>query len=98
MFPSLSITKISGVCALVAVSVATVAQLDHGFSLKPFVANLSSEVPRMLELVNQTRLPDQSEYASVPSTAGIGLDVLKHLQREWTNDFDWHREEATINK
>jgi hypothetical protein len=52
----------------------------------------------MLELVNQTRLPDQSEYAAVPSTAGIGLNVLKHLQREWTNDFDWHREEATINK
>lgn len=80
------------------VSVAAMVQLDHGFSLRPFVANLSGEVPRMLKLVNQTRLPDLPEYPAVASTAGIGLDVLKHLQTEWTNDFDWHREEAVINK
>lgn len=52
----------------------------------------------MLELVRGTELPDKEEYPGVGSSAGIALDVVKSLQREWTVDFDWHKEEAKLNK
>ncbi len=52
----------------------------------------------MLDLVNQTMLPDEEEYAGVGSSAGIALDTLKQLQAEWTTTFDWNQEQATLNK
>jgi len=52
----------------------------------------------MLDLVKNTVLPEQPEYPGLGSTAGIDLDVLKQLQREWLTTFDWSREEAALNK
>lgn len=90
--------KLAGLSALISVSLgAPVEHADH-FDLKPFSVNLSKGVPRMLELIKDTKLPDKEEYPGVGSSAGIGLDVVKSLQREWTVDFDWHKEEAKLNK
>jgi hypothetical protein len=66
--------------------------------IEPFKVDLSKNVPRMLELVKNTKLPDKSAYSSLGSSAGIGLDILKELQREWIADFDWKTEEEDINR
>ncbi|KAL6806356.1 alpha/beta-hydrolase [Trichoderma sp. SZMC 28013] len=90
--------KLAGLSALVSVSLGTPVEHANHFNLKPFSINLSKGVPRMLELVRGTELPDKEEYPGVGSSAGIALDVVKSLQREWTVDFDWHKEEAKLNK
>lgn len=90
--------NLAGLSALVSISLATPIEHANHFDLRPFSINLSRGVPRMLELIKDTKLPDKEEYPGVGSSAGIGLDVVKSLQREWTVDFDWHKEEAKLNK
>lgn len=90
--------KLAGLSALVSVSLGTPIEHASHFDLKPFSVNLSKGVPRMLELIKDTKLPDKEEYPGVGSSAGIGLDVVKSLQKQWTVDFDWHKEEAKLNK
>jgi hypothetical protein len=65
---------------------------------QPFKIDLSKGVPRLLNLVNQTHLPANEEYPGVGETFGIDLSVLKDLQEEWTTDFDWKTQEASLNK
>ncbi|CAG8270903.1 unnamed protein product [Penicillium salamii] len=69
-----------------------------GFKLQPFQIDLSSNLPRMLDLVRTTRLPAQSPYISTGSSAGISLGDLKALQDEWLTTFDWKKEEKSLNK
>ncbi|KAK0648103.1 Alpha/Beta hydrolase protein [Cercophora newfieldiana] len=66
--------------------------------VKPFKVDLSKEVPRMLKLVRDTRLPDKPEYPGLGSSLGIDLDVLKGLKDKWLRGFDWKKEEDAINK
>ncbi|KAI5460231.1 Alpha/Beta hydrolase protein [Mariannaea sp. PMI_226] len=87
-----------GVAVLVAPSRGALLHQGDTFNLQPFVINLSREVPRMLNLVKNTRLPDQEEYAGVGSSAGIALDTLKQLQTKWTTTFDWNKEQHALNK
>jgi hypothetical protein len=84
--------------AAAAPALGAPAERTDTLAVKPFVVDLSADVPRMLDLVRHTRLPDHPEYATVGSSAGIALDVLSRLQTEWTHDFDWRREEAALNK
>jgi len=67
-------------------------------SVNPFKIDLSSEVPRMLKLVKESRLPDKPEYPGLGSSFGIDLDVLKDLKRKWVDDFDWNKEQEKLNK
>jgi hypothetical protein len=67
-----------------------------GFDLQPFTINLCSEVPRMLQLIKHTNLPDAPEYPG--ASAGITLDTLKSLQSEWISQFDWNKEQQGLNK
>lgn len=90
--------KLAGLGALASASLGTPIEHASQFDLKPFSVNLSKGVSRMLELVKDTKLPEKEEYPGVGSSAGIGLEVVKSLQREWTVDFDWHKEEAKLNK
>jgi hypothetical protein len=69
---------------------------NSGFDLRPFTINLSSEVPRMLQLIKHTKLPHAPEYPG--AAAGITLDTLKSLQSEWTSQFDWGKEEEGLNR
>jgi len=68
---------------------------SSGFNLQPFTISLSSEVPRMLNLVNSIQLPDDPEYPGV--SAGMPLDSLKSLQAEWLTQFDWDKEQLAMN-
>nr|POE88364.1 putative epoxide hydrolase [Quercus suber] len=69
-----------------------------GYQVHPFHVDLAKGVPRMLELVRNTRLPGKPEYPGIGASAGIDLALLSQLQNEWLNDFDWQREEAEINR
>jgi hypothetical protein len=66
------------------------------FDLRPFTIDLSNEVPRMLQQVKNTKLPQAPEYPG--ASAGITLDTLKSLQNQWTSHFDWEKEQRGLNK
>lgn len=68
------------------------------FKLHPFQIDLSSRLPRMLDLVRKTRLPAQSSFISTETTAGISLGDLKSFKDEWLTSFDWKIEEKSLNK
>ncbi|PVH93144.1 alpha/beta-hydrolase [Periconia macrospinosa] len=67
-------------------------------NIHPFIVDLSAGVPRMRELVQNTRLPKDPEYPYLASSAGIDLDVLKFLRAEWLSKFDWQKEQDEMNR
>ncbi|KAJ4245815.1 hypothetical protein NW762_013939 [Fusarium torreyae] len=71
--------------------------ITHPSRIEPFKVDLSQYVPRMLNLVKNTKLPETSLYDSLGDTAGIDLKILKQLQREWLENFDWKIEEDDMN-
>lgn len=83
---------------LLAIGGADAMTTKNNFLVHPFQIDLSKDVPRMLELINHTRLPDESEYPGVGSSFGTGLDFLKGLQKEWLTVFDWKKEQASMNQ
>ncbi|KAK4178933.1 putative epoxide hydrolase [Triangularia setosa] len=52
----------------------------------------------MLDLIRSTHLPAKLQYPGVGSSMGIDLDTLKALQQAWLHDFDWDREQTSINQ
>lgn len=66
--------------------------------VRPYTVNLSEGVPHMLDLIRSTVLPDEPQYPGVGSSMGIDLDELKSLRDIWLRDFDWNREQASINR
>ena len=71
---------------------------DQSFNLRPFTIDLSRGVPRMVELIKNTRLPEEPQYPGVEPFFGIDLEVLKSLREDWLNKFDWEKEQAYLNK
>lgn len=71
---------------------------DQSFNLRPFTIDLSRGVPRMMELIKNTQLPEKPQYPGVEIFFGIELDVLKSLRENWLNDFDWEKEQAYLNR
>ncbi|EHK50830.1 hypothetical protein TRIATDRAFT_176654, partial [Trichoderma atroviride IMI 206040] len=68
-----------------------------------FKVDLSSGVPRMLDLIQKTTLPTTEDPAAVniynlTETTGLPLTTLASLQNEWINGFNWTAEEDEINK
>lgn len=80
------------------ISVQAAAVTTESYNLRPFQINLTERVPRMLHLIRETRLPEKPEYPSLNDTAGISLDVLKSLRQQWLDDFEWDREQASMNR
>ncbi|KAJ6507204.1 Alpha/Beta hydrolase protein [Mycena vitilis] len=72
------------------------ATLDS-FNVKPFTIDLTSEVPRLKSLVNNTRLPEKALYPTFGPEHGIELDFLRELQSDWL-DFDWEAQQAELNE
>ncbi|KAJ7151956.1 Alpha/Beta hydrolase protein [Mycena filopes] len=85
-------------CALTAAFAILVnAATADKFDLKPFNVDLSSGVPRMMALVDNTRLPAKPLY-NVGQEMGIELDVLDQLRSQWLHDFDWDKQQAELNE
>ncbi|PYH88720.1 alpha/beta-hydrolase [Aspergillus ellipticus CBS 707.79] len=66
--------------------------------IQPFHVDLSSRVPRMLDQIQNTKLPAQPVYVDTGSAKGIALSDLKSFREEWLTDFDWESEQNDINK
>lgn len=83
-------------CTLTAAS--SVASCNHdSYDVQPFTISLSDDVPRMLERIRDTELPDTiSQYPGIE--AGISLETLKTLRNQWLVDFDWLKEEESLNR
>jgi hypothetical protein len=78
--------------------VANATPTKNHYDIRPFKVDLSKGVPRMLRLIKDGRLPDKPEYPGIGSSLGIDLDVLKDLRKEWLNDFNWQKEQDSMNK
>jgi hypothetical protein len=70
----------------------------HSNNVHPFVIDLSAGLPRLRELVENTKLPEAPNYAHLADSAGIDLDVLKSMRTEWLNTFDWQKEQDKMNR
>lgn len=70
---------------------------NQTFNVRPFTIDLSRGVPRMLKLINDTKLPEKPQYPNIGASEGIDLDVLKGLREEWLNEFDWEKEQTYLN-
>ncbi|KAJ5387418.1 alpha/beta-hydrolase [Penicillium cosmopolitanum] len=72
--------------------------VNDTFDLHPFRIDLSARVPRMLDQIRSTRLPERFPYSGIDSSFGIDLDVLKALQAKWLTDFSWETEQDSMNQ
>lgn len=70
---------------------------NNKYNLHPFKIDLTKNVPRMLEKIRHTQIPDNPQYAAIGSTAGIDLETLNELRNQWLADFNWETEQASLN-
>ena len=68
------------------------------FDLQPFQFNVSDRLPRLYELLRETKLPDNPQYPGVGATRGIDLDVLKSLREQWLTEYNWEQEQEYLNR
>ena len=66
--------------------------------VQPFTVDLSKNVPHMLDMIRSTRLPTKPEFPGEKDAFGIDLEDLRSLRDTWLHDFDWKREQASINR
>ncbi|KAL7917530.1 Alpha/Beta hydrolase protein [Trichoderma austrokoningii] len=71
--------------------------VHNGLVPKKFTVNLSAGVPRMMDLVKETRLPSSSEFSGFGNSSGIALVALERLRTQWLDEFNWDHEEAGLN-
>ncbi|KAJ6511772.1 Alpha/Beta hydrolase protein [Mycena vulgaris] len=69
-----------------------------GFDLKPFKIYLSLEIPRLTDLVRNSRLPEKALYPNAGPEKGIELDFLRELRTEWLDSFDWEAKQTELNQ
>ncbi|KAJ7808576.1 Alpha/Beta hydrolase protein [Mycena olivaceomarginata] len=70
----------SAAFAIICASAGTaVANANNSFNLQPFKINLTSEISRTLDLVNNTRLPETALYPA-GQQKGLQLDFLLSLR------------------
>lgn len=66
--------------------------------IEPFTVDLGEGVPRMIDLVRETRLPPKPQYPDVGDSKGIDLRCVHELREEWLNEFHWQEEQAYLNR
>ncbi|KAJ6508085.1 Alpha/Beta hydrolase protein [Mycena vulgaris] len=82
-----------------AVAAFSVTLVDAcGFDLKPFKIDLSPEIPRLTDLVRNSRLPAKALYPNAGPEKGIELDFLRELRTEWLGSFDWEAKQTELNQ
>ncbi|KAJ7782357.1 epoxide hydrolase N terminus-domain-containing protein [Mycena maculata] len=71
---------------------------NNSFNLTPFTIDLSSEIPRLNVLMNNTCLPATALYSGVGPDKGIELNLIAELRNEWPEIFDWETQQAELNQ
>jgi hypothetical protein len=71
--------------------------------VKTLQINLSERLPHMLDLVQRTQLPSAELPAAKDNynttlSSGVPLSTLKSLQKEWITNFNWEKEQESINQ
>ncbi|KAJ6594431.1 Alpha/Beta hydrolase protein [Mycena capillaripes] len=95
---SLNLKARFAVVTLLATAFAAAGN-TKSFSVKPFKIDLTSEIPRLKSLVNNSRLPAKALYPDGGSgEKGIELDVLRELRADWLTSFDWELQQAELNQ
>jgi hypothetical protein len=85
--------------SLIGLSTVSAGLIKYDTSkVLPFRVDLESEVPRMLDLVKNTRLPEKPEYPGLGSSFGMDLSDLKRFQDEWLHGYSWAKDQAYINR
>lgn len=79
-------------------SLVTSRVSELAFDLKPFHIDLSGHFKRLKALVSNSELPEKREFPGAGPTFGIDLHVLKGLQKEWVDEYDWNLEQSNLNK
>ncbi|KAJ7162103.1 Alpha/Beta hydrolase protein [Mycena filopes] len=74
------------------------ALANDSFNVQPFEIDLRSELPRMKNLVKNTRLPVKPLDPEAGQEKGIELDFLRELQTEWSTTFNWETQQAELNQ
>lgn len=67
------------------------------YTVKLFTIDLSDKVPRMKQLINQTRLPQNPQYQD-DSGVGIIHAFITELKNEWTREYGWESEQHILNR
>ncbi|KAJ5703964.1 alpha/beta-hydrolase [Penicillium malachiteum] len=81
---------------LTLVGVVSVMAKEY-FNLQSFRIDLSAKVPRMIQQIRETQLPNDPIYIDTGTASGMALSDLKSFQKEWLTQFDWNEEEKTMN-
>ncbi|KAL2843055.1 alpha/beta-hydrolase [Aspergillus pseudodeflectus] len=68
------------------------------YHLKPFHIDLSSKVPRMLDQIRRTELPEKPIYVNTGTAQGISLSDLRAFRNQWLTRFDWKHEQKELNE
>ncbi|KAJ7453141.1 Alpha/Beta hydrolase protein [Mycena latifolia] len=80
-----------------AATLADASAANITFNLKPFKIDLSGGIPHLKDLVRNTRLPEKALYPTAGPDKGIELNVLRELQTEWVESYDWEAQQAELN-
>ncbi|KAJ7162102.1 Alpha/Beta hydrolase protein [Mycena filopes] len=71
---------------------------DDVFHVQPFKIDLRSELPRLRNLVKNTRLPAKPLDPEAGQEKGIELNFLRELRTEWLTTFNWEAQQAGLNQ
>jgi hypothetical protein len=85
--------------ALLSLLITAVSAAGN-YDLKPFKINIDPhEVERMNSLVKYTRLPSATDFSgSSDESLGMTTKELQALKNEWVNEYDWTKQQASLNK
>ncbi|KAJ6601057.1 Alpha/Beta hydrolase protein [Mycena vulgaris] len=70
---------------------------NTSFNLKQFKIDLTSEIPHLKNLVNNTRLSTKALYPNAGPEKGTELDFLGEPRTEWLETFDWETQREELN-
>ncbi|KAJ7238991.1 Alpha/Beta hydrolase protein [Mycena haematopus] len=89
---------VSSALFLAFVTAALGISLPKRTQIKPFQIDLAKGLPHLQALVKNTNLPSEPLYPGAGLDFGITLDLLRDLQTQWVEDFDWAQQEAELNQ
>lgn len=86
------------ILSVLALVNAKVTETDDGYNVRPFRIDLVAGVPRMLDLIRESHIPDRACYPILSADAGFDVDVLASMREQWLHHFNWSKEQDNMNQ